>query len=109
MTKYLIILVVFIVGFSLYIPVINNTATMTIYSFDESELNNYRTGLLFFDIFLNNLIICFFIAFFGYVSGGILTLIVIFWNGYILSMFMKTGYSLMPFSDFLYLSKHIPL
>ncbi len=110
MRRYFIILAVFIIGFLLYNPeqVKYNTSNLK-YSFDVTELNNFNSGILFFDIFINNLIICLFIAFFGYISGGIITLIIIFWNGYLLSMFIKTGYSLMQLNEFIYFSKHIPL
>lgn len=110
MIRYVLIISIFIFGFLLYEPqqVIDST-TNSNYNFDVAELNNFNTGILFIDIFINNLIICFFIAFFGYISGGLVSLIVIFWNGFLLSMFVKTGYLLISMSDFIYFSKHIPL
>lgn len=108
MKRYVIILSVFLFGFIVF-KAPNTQPTDLKYSFNLSQLNNFNSGYLYLDIFLNNLLICLFIAFFGFLSGGVITLIVIFWNGYLLSMFMKTGYSLMQLSDFIYFSKHIPL
>lgn len=98
MKRYIIILSVFLIGFLVFKVPVTQPADIKC-RFDLSQFNNFNSGFLCLDIFLNNLLICFFIAFFGFLSGGIITLLVIFWNGYLLSMFMKTGYSLMQLSE----------
>lgn len=57
MIRYVLIISTFIFGFLLYEPqqVINST-TNSNYNFDVAELNNFNTGILFIDIFINNLI-----------------------------------------------------
>ncbi len=78
------------------------------YKFNHSDLKSIDTGYLFVDIFLNNLILCIFISFIGYISGGILTCVLLFWNGYILSVIFKAGLLVLPIVDVLFLSKHMP-
>ena len=54
MIRYVLIISTFIFGFLLYEPqqVINST-TNSNYNFDVAELNNFNTGILFIDIFIN--------------------------------------------------------
>ncbi len=68
-----------------------------------------NTGFDFLDIFLNNLIVGLILSVFGFLSGGIITTVVLFWNGYILSIIYNTAFNLLESKEIFYYSKHIPL
>ncbi len=80
-----------------------------LYSIDGDDLKNFETGFLFLDIFLNNLMIGVLLAIFGFITGGAMTLILLFWNGYLLSMIYSASIGTLPTSEILSSSKHIPL
>lgn len=42
-------------------------------------------------------------------SGGIITVVVLFWNGYILSIIYHLVYKIIDYQEIIYYSKHIPL
>lgn len=67
------------------------------------------TNKNFFQIFLNNLFIAFLLSVLGFLSGGILTILILFWNGYLLSIVYSEAFHSLTFTDILYYSKHIPL
>lgn len=67
------------------------------------------TGFNFLDIFLNNLIVGLILSIFGFLSGGLVTIIVLFWNGYILSIIFNLALNLLETIEILYYSKHIPI
>lgn len=77
---------------------VNYNASKTI----DSDLN-------FFDIFINNLIVGLILSVFGFLSGGLITIVVLFWNGYILSIIYGFATQLLNYQEILYYSKHIPL
>lgn len=105
--RYLILLFVFLVGVMVYKPVTGVTANSL--GASDFSLGMFGTGIIFTDIFLNNLVVCLFTAFFGYLTGGLVVLVVVFWNGYLLSIFLHGGVGMMEMADFIYSLKHMPL
>jgi len=79
------------------------------YDFSYEEFKNFNTGYLFLDIFLNNLLVGFLLSFLGFLTGGILSAIILFWNGYILGIIYNAAFLIVPLSDIIYSSKHVPV
>ncbi|SFH85091.1 stage II sporulation protein M [Halpernia frigidisoli] len=67
------------------------------------------TNKNFFQIFLNNLFIGFLLSILGFLSGGLLTILILFWNGYLLSIVYSMAFYSLNITDILYYSKHIPI
>lgn len=92
-----------ILSILLYDVPVNNHS----YSFNADDLKSLDTGFLFLDIFLNNLLVGIVLAILGYFSGGLLSLVVLFWNGYLLGMIYKMGLETLPIIEVLFYSKHL--
>lgn len=67
------------------------------------------TNIKFLDIFFNNLVVAFILSILGFLSGGLLTIVTLFWNGFLLGIILFLGYYGLEIHTFLYLIKHIPL
>ena len=80
----------------------------TNYDFSYDDLKNFDTGFLFLDIFLNNLLVAFLLSVLGFITGGLLSSIILFWNGYILGIVYSAAFYSLPFFAIIYNSKHIP-
>lgn len=84
--------------------------------FSSSEINgaeliieeNATKELSYMEIFLNNLMLGFLLSIIGYFSGGILTILLLFWNGYLITSTFYVATSILSLKEILYFSKHIP-
>jgi len=76
--------------------------------FSYDDIKNFNTGSLFLDIFLNNLLVGLMLSVFGFITGGMLSVVILFWNGYLLGIIYSAVFSIVPWSDIVYNSKHIP-
>ena len=74
-----------------------------------TEIKTIDTGYLFVDIFVNNLIIGFMLSILGFISGGLVTTVILFWNGYLISIIYDIAFSILTIEDILYFSKHVPI
>nr|WP_315170238.1 stage II sporulation protein M [uncultured Flavobacterium sp.] len=110
MKLYILSLSIFLSGFILCLITYDVQSVYTYsYNFTHSDINNFNTGFLFVDIFINNIILCLIISILGFISGGILTIVLLFWNGYLLAIFLNAGFSDLSLYELMFLSKHIPL
>lgn len=110
MNRKLLILIILSFGICFFLT--NNTQSINTsvnYKIDPEDLKSFDTGILFFDIFFNNLLLGFMLSVFGFFTGGILTSILIFWNGYLLAMIFYSAFKILPLHEIFYFSKHIPL
>ena len=78
------------------------------YDFSYDGLSMLNTGFSFVDIFLNNLFVAFLLSVFGFITGGLLSSIILFWNGYLLGIIYSVAFYALPLSTVIYNSKHIP-
>ena len=110
MKKHFISIVIILCGFYYYSePQINKIDNETKkYEIAYDEMKIIDTGFNFLDIFLNNLIVGIILSIFGFLSGGIITIIVLFWNGYVFSIIFNMAFNLLEIKEILYYSKHIP-
>lgn len=101
---------IFFLGFLLYMCISFSIISPTSdYGFSYHQLTPSYTNVLFIDIFFNNLFLCLMLSIIGYLSGGLLTIILLFWNGYILGIPIKAASLTLSLSDILLYSIHIPL
>ena len=96
-----------ILGFTYYFQSYEPMELASTYTFSPDDLKSFDTGSLFFDIFLNNLILGILLSIAGYFTGGIITSALLFWNGYILGSVFKTSSLILTASEILFYSKHI--
>lgn len=61
------------------------------------------------DIFLNNLLVGLMLSVLGFFTAGLLTAVLLFWNGYILGIVYSAAFYILDMGHLLYHSKHIPL
>jgi len=78
------------------------------YDFSYDGLSMLNTELSFLDIFLNNLFVAFLLSVLGFLTGGLLSSIILFWNGYLLGIIYSVAFYTLPLSDIIYSSKHVP-
>lgn len=111
MKKYFISVIIILCGFFYYSEpqIEENTSEIKKYEITYDEMKIIDTGFNFLDIFLNNLTVGIILSIFGFLSGGIVTIFVLFWNGYILSIIFNMAFNLIEIKEILYYSKHIPL
>jgi uncharacterized membrane protein SpoIIM required for sporulation len=111
MKKHLFSIIIILSGFYYYSePQISETKIENKrYEISYDEMKVIDTGFNFLDIFLNNLIVGLILSIFGFLSGGLITIIVLFWNGYILSIIFNLALNLLETIEILYYSKHIPI
>lgn len=111
MKRHLFSIIIILCGFYYYSkPQISETNIENKrYEISYDEMKIIDTGFNFLDIFLNNLIVGFILSIFGFLSGGLITIIVLFWNGYILSIIFNLALNLLETKEILYYSKHIPI
>jgi uncharacterized membrane protein SpoIIM required for sporulation len=80
-----------------------------IYRIDSQDLNSFNTGLIALDIFLNNIIVGLLLSIFGFFSGGLLSILILFWNGYLIGSIYIESWANLSLNQIFYYSKHIPL
>lgn len=91
---------------ALLVGVLCSIATFEIH--DSSISNSGSIEIIdnshdFWSIFLNNLIVGLIISVGGYFSGGLLVLIIIFWNAFFLTEIIQTSLVLkLPFNEIIY-------
>ena len=112
MKANLLALLFFSIGIFLFL--ITNDNSLNIEYKEEfilhpDDLKSINTGLDFFDIFLNNIIVGIMLSYIGFFTGGILTATLLIFNGFFVSTIYAYGISLMTFEDVLYYSKHAPI
>lgn len=109
--KHFFSIIIIVCGFCYYSePQINEANNaMKKYEIKYDEMKIIDTGFNFLDIFLNNLIVGLILSILGFLSGGLITIIVLFWNGYILSIIYNMAFNLLDSKEIFYYSKHIPL
>ena len=113
--KYkLLSLLIFTLGFLSYILFFKTTYSVEDTCIVENKISYENIqmidiGIDFLNIFINNLIVAFFLSFLGFLSGGVLTSIVLFWNGYLFAIIILLGYHGLDIQTFLYALKHGPL
>ncbi len=73
------------------------------------EKMNFFENFEFFGIFIFNLIVGFLLSFIGYFTGGFLTLLILFWNGFLIAMILNLAVYKLSIGTILYVSKHMPL
>lgn len=76
---------------------------------NTEDLKSVNTGITFIDIFLNNLIVGIMLSYIGFLTGGVLTAILLIFNGFLVSTIYGYGIHFMSFEDILYYSKHVPI
>lgn len=108
MTYRIISLLTFLGGFLWYFFTFTPDFNDTLYTFDYEELKSFNTGFLFLDIFFNNIVLGIILSIFGYLSGGIVTITLLFYNGYLLGIFYKAGVLLLSSYEIFISSLHIP-
>ncbi|WP_044401284.1 stage II sporulation protein M [Lacinutrix sp. Hel_I_90] len=116
MKNRLIALVFFVFGILLFF-ISKDTSIMTL----ELTSENSNTNISFFDkmaffkgyevfgIFIYNLGVAFLLSFVGYFTGGLLTLIILLWNGFLIAIVYNMAIYKLPVDTILYASKHAPI
>lgn len=109
MKKHIFSIIIILAGFFYYSePQINeNSLKQNKYEITYDDMKVINTGFDFLDIFLNNLIVGLILSVFGFLSGGLITIIVFFWNGYILGIIYNMAFKILETQEILYYSKHI--
>lgn len=112
--KYkLLSLFIFALGFFSYImfyTAVSQDACVDIENkISYENIQAININIDFLNIFINNLIVAFVLSFLGFLSGGILTSIVLFWNGYLFAIIILLGYQSLDIQTFIYALKHGPL
>lgn len=90
--------------FSALLGVLLSNGKFTIAAtFNATECYIFDTKILL-KIFINNLLVSFFISLGGYLTCGILSIVIIFWNGFLIGCLIDTipASSENPFSLFVY-------
>lgn len=59
-------------------------------------------------IFIYNLSVGFLLSIIGYFTGGLLTVIILMWNGFLFAMVYNFAVCTLPIDTILYASKHVP-
>lgn len=111
MKNFLLSILIILTGFFFYKEAQVNIKNENIkgYVINYDDMKSFETGYDFLDIFFNNLLVGFTLSIFGFMSGGIITVVVLFWNGYILSIIYHLVYKIIDYQEIIYYSKHIPL
>jgi uncharacterized membrane protein SpoIIM required for sporulation len=109
MKKHIFSIMIILAGFFYYSePLINeNSIKKEEYKITYDGMKTINTGFDFLDIFVNNLVVGLILSVFGFLSGGIITTVVLFWNGYILSIVYNMAFKILEIQEILYYSKHI--
>ncbi len=68
-----------------------------------------QTGVNLVDIFLNNSLLGLMLSVLGFFTAGLLTVGLLFWNGYMLGIVYSAAFRVLDVGHLLYYSKHIPL
>ena len=81
---------------------------------EKRELFSADTSVIYedysaIDIFFNNIRVGLLISVAGFVSGGILTVLVLYWNGFLLADIFFSALSVIPTHAMFYCLKHAPL
>ncbi|WP_340065231.1 stage II sporulation protein M [Ascidiimonas aurantiaca] len=105
----LLIIIFGMVFYFVFNSEIPDTPTSQEYRIDYDDVKSIKTGIDLLDIFLNNLFVGLMLSLLGFFTGGLLTTLVLFWNGYILAIVYHIGFEVLSFDTLLYYSKHIPL
>ena len=66
------------------------------------EKMNFFENFEFFGIFIFNLIVGFLLSFIGYFTGGFLTLLILFWNGFLIAMILNLAVYKLSIGTILY-------
>ena len=105
-------LLLFSLGFLHYtIAYKNNPFSKT--EFSSKNIGLFRTekyeehGAI--DIFLNNMRVGFLISIVGFATGGILTVLILYWNGFLIANTFFTAIDFIPIRTIFYYLKHAPL
>ena len=106
--KKIISFITLLIGFLYYIMTYVPFNYSGEYNFNPDEMKSVDTGISFLDIFLNNFFLCLILSFIGYFTGGLLTLILLFWNGYIIAMIYNLAFRVIALNEIVFLSKHLP-
>lgn len=111
MKKHIFSIIIILAGFFYYSEpqISEHSIKQKKYEITYDDIKVINTGFNFLDIFLNNLIVGLIISVFGFLSGGLITTVVLFWNGYILSIVYSMAFNILEIQEILYYSKHIPL
>ncbi len=104
---------IILIGFVYYSVIQRNNSTQnkeckSTYKISYDEMKVIDTGFDFLDIFFNNLFVGAILSIFGFLSGGLATILVLFWNGYLLGIVYVLALRILHIEDILYFSKHIP-
>jgi len=108
----LLALLFFSIGILLYISIYDSSTNIEFkeeFAINPEDLKSISTGITFIDIFLNNLIVGLMLSYLGFFTGGVLTAILLIFNGFLVSTIYGYGMHFMPFEEILYYSKHIPI
>lgn len=65
-------------------------------------------GYEFFGILINNIIVGILLSILGYFTGGVLTLSILVWNGFLVALVYNLASYQLPLDKILYASKHTP-
>ena len=112
MKTSLLALLFFSIGILLYVILYDNSTNIEFkeeFAINPEDLKSISTGITFVDIFLNNLIVGLMLSYLGFFTGGVLTAILLIFNGFLVSTIYGYGIHFMPFEDILYYSKHVPI
>lgn len=113
MIKKIVAISFFLFGFIYFLLISQETiiaeTNVNNVSFKDINPPIITTGIKFLDIFCNNIFVAFLLSIIGFCSAGILSLTILFWNGYLLSVIYKMAYYTLSFNEILYSSKHVPL
>ena len=112
MKSNILALLIIISGMAFYFAFnseVPDTPSSREYRIDYDDIKSIKTGIDFLDIFLNNLFVALMLSLLGFFTGGLLTTLVLFWNGYILAIVYHIAFEVLSIETMLYYSKHIPL
>lgn len=88
--------------------------------FTVTDNNNLNTNISFYNkmeyfkdykilgVFISNLTVGFLLSIVGYFTGGLLTILILIWNGFLVAMVYNMAYYLLPMNTILYATKHAP-
>ena len=112
MKTSLLALLFFSIGIVLYITIYDSSTNIEFkeeFAINPEDIKSISTGVTFIDIFLNNLIVGIMLSYIGFLTGGVLTAILLIFNGFLVSTIYGYGIHFMSFEDILYYSKHVPI
>ena len=105
--------IIFLFGIFLFFFSIEKS-TITFENSKIQDINLYENmkffeGFEFLGIFLNNLVVGFFLSIAGYFTGGFLTILILIWNGFFVAAVYNIGFHYVSIDNILYASKHAPI